>query len=34
MTEKDLLSDGKYRLRAPEPEDLDLLFGMENDTSL
>ena len=34
MTEKDILSDGKYRLRAPEPEDLDVLFGMENDTSL
>ena len=34
MTEKDLLSDGKYRLRAPEPEDLDVIFGMENDTSL
>ena len=34
MTEKDVLSDEKYRLRAPEPEDLDVLFGMENDTSL
>lgn len=34
MTEKDVLTDGKYRLRAPEPEDLDVLFGMENDTSL
>lgn len=34
MTEKDILSDGTYRLRAPEPEDLDVLFGMENDTAL
>ncbi len=34
MTENDILSDGKYRLRAPEPEDLDVIFGMENDTSL
>lgn len=34
MTQKDILSDGQYRLRAPEPEDLDVLFGMENDTSL
>lgn len=34
MTEKDILFDGIYRLRAPEPEDLDVLFGMENDTSL
>lgn len=29
-----ILSDGKYRLRAPEPEDLDVLFGMENDSSI
>ena len=34
MTKMDILSDGQYRLRAPEPEDLDVLFGMENDTSL
>ncbi len=34
MKETDLLSDGKYHLRAPEPEDLDVLFNMENDTSL
>ena len=34
MTEKSLLSDGTYMLRAPEPEDLDVLFNMENDTSL
>ena len=34
MTTNDLLTDGKYRLRAPEPEDLDVLFNMENDTSL
>lgn len=34
MTEKDILTDGKYRLRAPEPEDLDVLFNMENDSSI
>ena len=34
MIEKGLLSDGTYLLRAPEPEDLDVLFNMENDTSL
>jgi diamine N-acetyltransferase len=34
MNEKELLSDGTYKLRAPEPEDLDVLFGLENDTSL
>lgn len=34
MIEKGLLSDGTYMLRAPEPEDLDVLFNMENDTSL
>lgn len=34
MTNTDILSDGQYRLRAPEPEDLDVLFSMENDTSL
>lgn len=34
MTQIDLLSDGKYRLRAPEPDDLDVLFSMENDTSI
>ena len=34
MITNDLLTDGKYRLRAPEPEDLDVLFNMENDTSL
>lgn len=34
MIEKDLLRDGTYMLRAPEPEDLDVLFNMENDTSL
>lgn len=34
MNESGLLSDGTYRLRAPEPEDLDILFDMENDTNL
>ena len=34
MTEKDELTDGIYRLRAPEPEDLDVLFNMENDSSI
>jgi len=34
MNESALLSDGTYKLRAPEPEDLDVLFGMENDTTL
>ena len=34
MTEKDVLTDGIYRLRAPEPEDLDVLFNMENDSSI
>ena len=34
MIENGLLSDGTYLLRAPEPEDLDILFNMENDTSL
>ena len=34
MSESGLLSDGTYRLRAPEPEDLDILFNMENDTNL
>ena len=34
MIETGLLSDGTYLLRAPEPEDLDVLFNMENDTSL
>lgn len=34
MIDKGLLSDGTYLLRAPEPEDLDVLFNMENDTSL
>ncbi|MBO6079217.1 MAG: GNAT family N-acetyltransferase [Bacteroidaceae bacterium] len=34
MTEKDILTDGTYRLRAPEPEDLDVLFNMENDSSI
>jgi diamine N-acetyltransferase len=34
MIQKGLLSDGTYLLRAPEPEDLDVLFNMENDTSL
>ena len=29
-----VLTDGKYRLRAPEPEDLDVLFNMENDSSI
>lgn len=28
------LSDGKIRLRAPEPEDLDALYSIENDTAL
>ena len=31
---KNVLTDGKYRLRAPEPEDLDVLFNMENDSSI
>lgn len=34
MTEKDVLTDGVYRLRAPEPEDLDVLFNMENDSAI
>lgn len=34
MKESGLLSDGTYILRAPEPEDLDVLFNMENDTAL
>ena len=34
MNEKGLLCDGTYLLRAPEPEDLDILFNMENDTAL
>ena len=28
------LSDGNIRLRAPEPEDLDALYSIENDTAL
>lgn len=28
------LSDGLIRLRAPEPEDLDVLYSIENDTAL
>ena len=28
------MTDGTYRLRAPEPEDLDVLFNMENDSSI
>ncbi|MBR4842144.1 MAG: GNAT family N-acetyltransferase [Bacteroidaceae bacterium] len=28
------LSDGKIRLRAPEPADLDALYSIENDTAL
>ena len=28
------LSDGHIRLRAPEPDDLELLFKIENDTAL
>lgn len=34
MIDNGFLSDGVYVLRAPEPEDLDVLFNMENDTSL
>jgi diamine N-acetyltransferase len=30
----DILNDGVYRLRAPEPEDLEVLYTMENDTTL
>lgn len=29
-----MLSKGNITLRAPEPEDLDMLFDIENDTSL
>ncbi|KAA6308402.1 Spermidine N(1)-acetyltransferase, partial [termite gut metagenome] len=29
-----LLSDSRIRLRAPEPEDLTLMYETENDTSL
>lgn len=32
--ERTLLYDGEIRLRAPEPSDLDFLFGLENDESL
>ncbi|MBP5692055.1 MAG: GNAT family N-acetyltransferase [Bacteroidaceae bacterium] len=28
------LSDGNIRLRAPEPDDLDALYSIENDTAL
>ena len=28
------LKDDMIRLRAPEPEDLELMYAMENDTSL
>ena len=31
MTEKDVLTDGIYRLRAPEPEDLDELLRLVTD---
>jgi len=34
MKENDILCDGVYRLRAPEPDDLDVLFNMENDSSI
>lgn len=34
MNEKKWLSGDNVRLRAPEPEDLELLYKMENDTSL
>lgn len=34
MTDNDILTDGQYRLRAPEPEDLDVMFNMENDSSI
>lgn len=34
MIKTDLLCDGTYLLRAPELEDLDILFNMENDSSL
>ena len=30
----DILNDCVYRLRAPEPEDLEVLYTMENDTTL
>ena len=31
---KQWLTNGNIRLRAPEPEDLELLYKMENDTTL
>ena len=34
MNRNTVLSDGVYRLRAPEPEDLQYLYRMENDTNL
>ena len=34
MNRSTVLSDGVYRLRAPEPEDLQYLYRMENDTNL
>lgn len=34
MKEYVSLSDGVYRLRAPEPEDLDTLYRIENDTAM
>ncbi len=32
--EKGWLKDGDITLRAPEPEDLELMYAMENDTSM
>lgn len=32
--EKSWLKDEKITLRAPEPEDLELMYAMENDTSM
>ena len=32
--EKSWLKDGDITLRAPEPEDLELMYAMENDTSM
>lgn len=34
MKEYVSLTDGTYRLRAPEPEDLDTLYRIENDTAM
>lgn len=34
MNDKGILSDGVFILRAPEPEDLDFLYNIENDSDL